>query len=202
LTLEPSEQRATNRFFDRQFGRPCIKVLPGEYAIVRDDTMLVTVLGSCVAACIRDTASGIGGMNHFMLPDGADGDDEVSYSMRYGACAMEVLINELVKAGAQRKRLVAKVFGGGRVIEAAPGIDVGDRNAAFVRRYLATEGVPVLAADLGRNWGRKVVFFADSGEARVKKVIMTPDRGAWADEERYAKRLQQQPRTSGDIDLF
>ena len=178
-----------------------MKVLPGEYCIATDHKMIVTVLGSCVAACLRDTKKGIGGMNHFMLPDGGDGQDDVSYSMRYGACAMEVLINELVKAGADRRNLSAKVFGGGSVIASAPGIDVGKRNAEFVRKYLATEGIPIIGADLNKTWGRKVAFFPDTGEALVKKVIMDPKRDAFAEEHRYARQLRQEPK-SGDIDLF
>ncbi len=202
MSLAPIDQRATHRFFDRQFNRECVKVLPGEYCIASGEKMIVTVLGSCVAACLRDTQSGIGGMNHFMLPDGGgDGHDDVSYSMRYGACAMEVLINELVKAGADRRRLSAKVFGGGNVIASAPGIDVGRRNAEFVRNYLATEGIPIIGADLNKTWGRKVAFFPDTGEAMVKKVIMDAGRDAFAEESRYARQLKQAPK-SGDIDLF
>src|ERR1700693_3574707 len=108
-----SEQFATNVYFDRTFDCDAAKILPGEYFFTHKDMMIVTVLGSCVSACIRDRVSGIGGMNHFMLPDGGgENDSPVSASMRYGSYAMEVLINDVLKAGARRENLEAKVFGG------------------------------------------------------------------------------------------
>ena len=106
------EQLATNRYFDRKFGLEAAKILPGEYFVSSKEALLVTVLGSCVAACIRDADSGIGGMNHFMLPDDG-GRNRMGMSARYGTYAMEVLINHLLKLGARRNRLEAKVFGGG-----------------------------------------------------------------------------------------
>ena len=90
------ENLATNRYFDRKFGLEAAKILPGEYFVANREALLVTVLGSCVAACIRDSDSGIGGMNHFMLPD-EGGRDTVGTSARYGTYAMEVLINHLLK---------------------------------------------------------------------------------------------------------
>ena len=110
------EVLAPNLYFDRYFNVEAAKILPGEYFVTGRDMVLVTVLGSCVAACIRDRISGIGGMNHFMLPDsGGDRSNPlVGASMRYGSYAMEILINQLIKLGASRASLEAKVFGGGR----------------------------------------------------------------------------------------
>jgi chemotaxis receptor (MCP) glutamine deamidase CheD len=120
----PLEHLASNLYFDRLFASPAVKVLPGEYYVTQRDMVLVTVLGSCVTACVRDVDSGIGGMNHFMLPeDGGRGVSSVS--ARYGTFAMEVLINHLQKLGARRGRLEAKVFGGGAVLESLVSSKVG-----------------------------------------------------------------------------
>ena len=137
------EQLATNLYYDQDFGCEAAKILPGEYYFTNKPMLIVTVLGSCVAACIRDRVSGIGGMNHFMLPDaGSEDGSPSSASMRYGAYAMEVLINQLLKAGARRENLDAKVFGGGNVLRGFTAINVGERNAQFVRELLACRKNP------------------------------------------------------------
>ena len=119
------------RYWDPHQSSPAAKIFPGEFYVTLHDEWIVTVLGSCVSACIRDAAVGIGGMNHFMLP--GDGTPEsraarpASEAARYGTHAMEKLINELLGRGARRERLETKVFGGGRVL---PGLtDIGRRNA-------------------------------------------------------------------------
>ena len=155
----------------RTFDCDAAKILPGEYYFTPKDMLIVTVLGSCVAACIRDRVSGIGGMNHFMLPDGGgDADSPVSASMRYGTYAMEVLINDLLKAGARRENLEAKVFGGGAVLRGFTAINVGERNAKFVRSYLQNEHIKVTAEDLNDVHPRKVYFFPRTGKVLVKKL--------------------------------
>ncbi len=135
MSAEIHEALATNLYFDRQFGARAAKVLPGEFYVTSQDMLIVTVLGSCVAACIRDSESGIGGMNHFMLPD-AGGDGSTSSwggeSARYGGYAMEMLINDLLKRGASRSRLETKVFGGGAVLAGFTSNNVGERNGRFV----------------------------------------------------------------------
>ncbi|QBQ96327.1 chemoreceptor glutamine deamidase CheD [Paraburkholderia pallida] len=165
---------ATNRYFDSHFQRPGVKLLPNEFFTTNDDMVLVTVLGSCVAACIQDRTAGIGGMNHFMLPDdGADANNTLpaaSDAMRYGAYAMEVLINELIKAGGRRERFEAKVFGGAAVLAGMTTMNIGDRNAAFVRRYLATESIRIVAEDLQGSHPRKVAFLPRTGQVMVKKL--------------------------------
>jgi chemotaxis protein CheD len=136
-----------------------------------EDMVLVTVLGSCVAACINDRTAGIGGMNHFMLPDdGSDASHASSDSMRYGAYAMEVLINELIKRGGRRERFEAKVFGGGAVLAGMTTINIGDRNSEFVRRYLALEKIRIVAEDLQGAHPRKVAFMPRTGQVMVKKL--------------------------------
>ncbi len=196
------EQFATNVYFDRTFDCDAAKILPGEYFYTPKDMLIVTVLGSCVSACIRDRVSGIGGMNHFMLPyGGTDIDSPVSASMRYGTYAMEVLINELLKAGARRENLEAKVFGGGNVLRGFIAINVGERNAQFVREYLKMEGIRILAEDLNDIHPRKVYYFPRSGKVLVKKLKQLNNNTLVNREQDYANRLQSAP-ISGDVDLF
>jgi chemotaxis protein CheD len=197
------EQFATNIYYDRTFDCDAAKILPGEYFFTPKDMMIVTVLGSCVAACIRDRVTGIGGMNHFMLPDGASETDNspVSLSMRYGTYAMEVLINDLLKAGAKRENLEAKVFGGGNVLRGFVAINVGERNAQFVRHYLKAEGIKVVAEDLNDVHPRKVYFFPRTGKVLVKKLKQLNNNTLVNREQDYANRLQNKP-VAGDIELF
>jgi len=196
------EQLATNVYYDRTFDCEAAKILPGEYYFTGKEMLIVTVLGSCVAACIRDRVSGVGGMNHFMLPDsGNDADSPLSASMRYGAYAMEVLINELLKAGARRENLEAKVFGGGNVLRGFTTINVGERNAQFVRDYLRAENVRITAEDLNDVHPRKVYYFPRTGKVLVKKLRQLNNYTLVKREQDYASRLKTSP-VSGDIDLF
>jgi chemotaxis protein CheD len=200
--MDLREQFATNVYYDRTFDCDAAKILPGEYYHTGKDMLIVTVLGSCVSACIRDRVTGQGGMNHFMLPDGGGSDSSpVSASMRYGTYAMEVLINELLKAGARRENLEAKVFGGGAVLKGFTAINVGERNAAFVISYLKTEKIRVLAEDLNDIYPRKVYFFPRTGKVLVKKLMQTHNDTLAQRERDYASRLKVAP-VGGEIDLF
>ena len=199
--MDLSEQFSTNVYYDRTFNCDAAKILPGEYYHTNKDMLIATVLGSCVSACIRDRVTGQGGMNHFMLPDGGASDSPVSASMRYGTYAMEVLINELLKSGARRENLEAKVFGGGAVIKGFTSINVGERNAAFVLNYLKTEKMRVLAEDLNDIYPRKVYFFPRSGKVLVKKLMQTHNDTVAQRESAYASRLKVAP-VGGEIDLF
>jgi chemotaxis protein CheD len=193
------EHLAGNRYFDPTFGAEAVKVLPGEYFVTTTDILLVTVLGSCVSACIRDKEKGIGGMNHFMLADSADTIN--SASARYGTYAMEILINHLLKLGARRGSLEAKVFGGGRVMAALSSSNVGERNCSFVLDFLRTEGIFVSAQDLLDVHPRKVYFFPATGRALVKKLTRLHNDTLMRRETEYAARLTEAP-VSGDIELF
>ena len=196
------EHFATNVYYDRTFDCDAAKILPGEYYYTCKDMLIVTVLGSCVSACIRDRVTGIGGMNHFMLPDGgSDSDSPVSASMRYGTYAMEVLINDLLKAGARRENLEAKVFGGGNVLRGFIAINVGERNAQFVRDYLRAENIRVVAEDLNDIYPRKVYFFPRSGKVLVKKLKQLNNNTLVNREQDYASRLLTTP-VAGDVELF
>lgn len=194
-----SEHLARNRYYDRTFRMEAVKVLPGEYFIAGGEMVIVTVLGSCVAACVRDRDRNIGGMNHFML---AEGNSElIGESARYGAYAMEILINHLLKLGARRSSLVAKVFGGGRVMSSLAGSMVGERNADFVLRYLDTERIPVLSQDLLDVYPRKVYFFPETGRVLVKRLARLHNDTLARREREYAERLSGSP-IAGEVELF
>lgn len=194
-----AEHLASNRYYDRHFDIEAVKVLPGEYFVTTTDMVIVTVLGSCVSACIRDREKGIGGLNHFMLADA--GDSSGGASARYGGYAMEVLINHLLKLGARRDSLEAKVFGGGRVMASLSGSMVGERNSRFVTDYLSTERIPVVAKDLLDVHPRKVYFFPHTGRVMVKKLIRLHNETVARRESEYAARLTEAP-VSGDVELF
>src|SRR5450830_1456774 len=202
MSLESKEQFATNVYYDRTFNCDAAKILPGEYYFTNKDMLIVTVLGSCVSACIRDRVTGLGGMNHFMLPDGgSDPNSPISASMRYGTYAMEILINDLLKAGARRENLEAKVFGGGNVLRGFVAINVGERNAQFVRDYLKAENIRVVAEDLNDIWPRKVYFFPRTGKVLVKKLKQLHNNTLVNREQDYASKLVTKP-IGGAVDLF
>lgn len=194
------EHLASNRYFDRHFDTDAAKILPGEYFVSGDNMLLVTVLGSCVAACIHDVDSGVGGMNHFMLPDDG-GRETVTTSARYGSYAMEVLINHLLKMGARRNRLEAKVFGGGAVMASLASSNVGVRNAEFVLDYLKTEKIPIVAKDLLDSYPRKVYYFPQNGRVLVKKLHRVHNETLFSRERDYKERLAGGP-IAGDVELF
>jgi chemotaxis protein CheD len=196
-----AEPAGSRRFFDAASGTWMVKVFPGDFYVTdRDDETLVTVLGSCVAACIRDPKRGIGGMNHFMLPQGRTGgwgrDHE---STRFGNFAMEKLINELMKKGCSRDALEIKVFGGGNVTES--NIAVGSDNAQFALRYLEAERLRCVAQDLGGRFPRRIHYSPTNGRV-VRRLLGRDASGAVAREElEHAKRLSTRA-PAGEIELF
>jgi len=152
---------SSTTYYDWRLRKRAVKLLPGEWHVATDDVVIVTVLGSCVAACIRDRRTGCGGMNHFMLPGTGDGSVPVSYAARYGVHAMEVIINALIRNGSRREDLEAKVFGGAAVLAGMDSQPVGRRNAEFVLKYLYRERILVAAQDLLGERPRKVIFPSD-----------------------------------------
>jgi chemotaxis protein CheD len=162
---------AKHHYFDRDVGSMAVKLLPSEYYVTTTDTVLTTVLGSCVAACIVDIDNGVAGMNHFMLTeDGEAAPRDQTESMRYGTYAMDVLIREMIRSGARRERLQAKVFGGAAVLANMTTLNIGDRNADFVLRYLSAERISIAAQDLRGQHARRVCFMPASGKAVVRKL--------------------------------
>lgn len=201
MSLQAVDGFAKTLYFDRTFDVDAAKLLPGEFYVTGSDMVLVTVLGSCVSACIRDPQTGVGGMNHFMLPEGGSADEVANASARYGTYAMEVLINTILKQGARRANLEAKVFGGGNVLEGLTVANVGPRNAAFVRAFLKLDGIPVRAHDLEDIYPRKVYFFPRTGRTMVRKLKTANGSGLIAREREYSRRLVAQP-ASGAVELF
>lgn len=196
------ETLAPNLYFDRTFGMPAAKILPGEYYVTRRNMLLVTTLGSCVSACIRDKTNGIGGMNHFMLPENTNAQSGWGVlSTRYGAYAMEVLINQLIQLGAKRGNLEAKLFGGGAVIKNMSITNVGERNAQFGLDYLKNEGIAVVAKDLLDVYPRKVYFFPATGKVLLKKLRNMHNETIVQRESEYRARLLKS-KVEGDIELF
>ena len=194
------EVLAPTHYFDRNFEIEAAKILPGEYYATGRDMLLVTVLGSCVAACIRDPKSGIGGMNHFMLPEG-DTQNPLSASARYGGYAMEMLINQLVKLGANRQRLEAKVFGGAAVLRGFTTVNVGEKNSEFVLEYLRNERIRVVVEDLQGLYPRKVYYFPGSGRVLVRKLKTVHNNTIVEREKDYGKRLRSAD-IGGEVELF
>lgn len=195
------EALAANLYYDRSFDIEAAKILPGEYYATARQMLIVTVLGSCVSACIRDTVSGIGGMNHFMLPTSNDGGEPLSASARYGTYAMEILINQLLKMGARRQNLEAKVFGGGNVIRGFTIANVGERNSLFVMEYLQNEEIPVVAQDLQDIYPRKVYFWPHSGRVLIKKLKTLHNDTVVLREQEYGMRIRSS-KVAGDVELF
>jgi chemotaxis protein CheD len=196
-----SQATAGRRFFDNTHAAWMVKVFPGEFYVTKQpDEILVTVLGSCVSACIRDPVIGVGGMNHFMLAKGRSGGwGNDPQSARFGNFAMEKLINELTKAGCSRERIEIKVFGGGNVIDASTA--VGSDNAEFVLRYLEAEGLRCSAEDLGGLHPRRIHYYPATGRV-VRRLLGTGETYAINREEReYADRLRQR-QPAGEIHLF
>jgi chemotaxis protein CheD len=191
--------------WDNALGHWSAKILPGEFYITRAEEAITTVLGSCISACIRDPATNVGGMNHFMLPEDTTRgksswlDDEAGLATRYGSFAMESLINGLLKLGARRERLEVKLFGGGHILNV--GMDVGDRNIDFARRWLKTEGYKVVAEDVGETVPRRVVYFPASGKVRVKHLRPLESREIAQREQQYLRKTTAKP-TDGEIELF
>ncbi|GAB4278728.1 MAG: chemoreceptor glutamine deamidase CheD [Methylomicrobium sp.] len=191
-----------NRYWDRENNIVAAKLLPGEYYVTTENEMITTVLGSCIAACIRDNVTGIGGMNHFMLPETASdslGSSLIGNATRYGNYAMEHLINTILANGGKRKNLEVKVFGGGKIIPTLG--DVGLRNIGFVLDYIDTEALNLLAQDLGDIYPRKVNFFPKTGKVRMKKIKDLHNDTIALRESQYRRTLKETP-IEGEIELF
>jgi len=183
---------------DHHFQYDAVKVLPGEYYVSSEDILITTVLGSCIAACIWDGKLRAGGMNHFMLPDG-DGLDGLG---RYGSYAMELLINGLIKKGARREFMQAKVFGGAQVMAGFTSLNVGERNTRFVLDYLATERIPVVSQDVLDIHPRKVCFFPVSGKALVKRLAHSHPETLVVEERKVSAAVVARTAAGGSVDLF
>lgn len=181
-------------------GETTARIMPGEYYVTRDDEEILTVLGSCISACIWDPVSRVGGMNHFMLPEtGRTEFDGADAAARYGSYAMEHLINDVLKAGGRRERLKVKLVGGGRVL--AAGTDIGAKNIAFAQRFVEVEGLELVSSDVGGDSPRKVKFHPLTGRAKVARMPSIQSRTVIAEEIRYRETVEAAP-VAGDVELF
>jgi chemotaxis protein CheD len=197
-TLPRSPGEASFFYSDHHFQYDAVKVLPGEYFVSNEEIMIMTVLGSCISACIWDGRARAGGMNHFMLPDGDGGDG----GGRYGSYAMELLINQMLKMGARRETMQAKVFGGAQVMAGFTSMNVGERNTKFVLDYLATERIPVVSQDVLDIHPRKVCFFPVTGKALVKRLAHSHPETLVVEERKGNAATVAKSTAGGSIDLF
>lgn len=194
-----------NRYWDKNMNVPAAKIMPGEFYVSKTGEMIVTVLGSCISACIRDVQLGIGGMNHFMLPVQKEHSTEnwgsaESSASRYGNWAMEFLINEILKLGGTRRNLEIKVFGGGNVLSNMT--DIGERNIAYVKKYIYEENFELAASDVGDIYPRKVLYFPDTGAVKIRKLRQTQNDTILQREIKYSHNLNDKPAPSGGVELF
>jgi len=196
--LQEASSAEPRRFLNPLDGCWHIQITQGEtYVTDSPGQVLTTVLGSCIAACLRDPALGIGGMNHFLLPNG-DGRD--ANAMRYGVNAMELLINGLLKRGGVRSRLEAKLFGGANVVAGLS--DVGARNIAFAQKFLLTEGIAVVGGDLGGDHSRRIQYWPSTGRAR-QLAILPSDRNTVIARELASAQVASVPEgAAADVELF
>lgn len=193
------------RYWDQGHNLTAVKILPGEYYATQENELIITVLGSCVSACIRDKETGVGGMNHFMLPVTSpeklkkDSEAIIGNATRYGNYAMEHLINTILSNGGKRKNLEVKVFGGGKIIPALT--DIGMRNIEFVLDYVEQEGLKLLSHDLGGIYPRKIMYFPQTGKVRMKKLQNLHDNTIAQQERQYFNNLKNVP-VKGEVELF
>ena len=189
------------RIQDTRFPYEVAVILPGEYFVSEEPKVVYTILGSCISVCLRDPFAKVGGMNHFMLaaPSNTEGHDNWSDSGRYGSFAMEMLINEILQRGGMKKRLEAKVFGGGKIYDGK--IDIGAKNAAWALDYLEREDIPLMKANVGDVCPRKVYFFTDSGKVLMKKLDQVVADTIVQEEGQYRAKLQQAP-VQSEVTLF
>jgi chemotaxis protein CheD len=186
-----------NRYFEVSTGHWIAQILPGDFYATQHDEIISTVLGSCVSTCMRDPKRGIGGMNHFMLPEDPGGREGAS--ARYGLFAMEQLINAFLTRGTRREALEIKIVGGGRVI---PGMgDVGRSNVDFVREFLAAEGMPIHVEDVGLEVARRVRYRARTGQMRVLHLPVSQNSKIAARESELASRIRAGVRRPS-VELF
>lgn len=192
-----------NRYWDRTNDCFSAKILPGEYYVTKTSERIVTVLGSCVSACIRDSKLGIGGMNHFMLPQSSiadiGGTSDFGILTRFGNVAMERMINDILKNGGLRKNLEVKLFGGGNVLVNMA--DIGRKNIEFVREFVDVENMLLLAEDLGDIYPRKVQYVPATGKVYVKRLKSAHNDTIVQRERKYMTEIEAKP-IDGEIDLF
>ncbi|MFQ5645379.1 MAG: hypothetical protein ACE5GM_00465 [bacterium] len=191
--------------YNNRFGKDSVIIHPGEYYASKEDKIISTILGSCVSACMMDFENNVFGMNHFMLPGRiSDKEDYVSSETgRYGMYAMELLIGELLKAGAHRKNFQAKIFGGGKVLRFRHSDgDIPSSNILFAKTFFQKEKIHVISEDVGGDYGRKILFFSRTGRVLSKKVPIRDNSAVFDEEDRYKCNLFKKKAAEQEITLF
>jgi chemotaxis protein CheD len=191
------------RSFQDASGATFVSVAPGDqYVTTSPDETVVTLLGSCVAACARDTVTGVGGLNHFLLPSSDQdlkGSDE---AMRFGDYAMEQLLNTIYRKGGQRGRIEFKIFGGARVLGGSTMLKIGEQNINFVEKFLKNEGFPIVARSVGGTAPRRLRFHPATGKAFVQELDRTIAATVTKDEEQYRRKIAKVAPAGGDVEFF
>lgn len=193
------------RYWDKENNISAAKLLPGEYYVTTEHELITTVLGSCISACIRDKVYGVGGMNHFMLPEitehklSVGAEHVVGNATRYGNYAMEHLINVILSNGGKRKNLEVKLFGGGKIIPTLG--DIGANNVEFALEYIDAEALQLVSQDLGDIYPRKVIYFPKTGKVRMKKIKDLHNETIAIREKQYRSSIKDDPVVS-EIELF
>ncbi|MHA3915784.1 chemotaxis protein CheD [Halovulum sp. GXIMD14793] len=200
MNIQTTESRI---YFEAKIGNDVYPVLPGFHKVIQNPKlMLTTLLGSCVAACIRDRKSGTGGLNHFLLPAQRDAGQTANFSARYGVNAMEILINDILRRGARKSDLEVKVFGGSQILAGKDLPSVGQQNADFVLGYLKDEGLGLLASDLGGMRARRVFFMPSTGNVRVQYLSPSETAAQSREEVALEKTIRSKATTSPTVELF
>jgi chemotaxis protein CheD len=192
------------RLKDTESGLWSRRVLAGEFYVTGENEIISTVLGSCVSVCMRDPQAGVGGMNHFMLPDEGNrvssATVDTGLSTRFGSHAMESLINGLMVRGAVRNRLEIKIFGGAQILDSH--VHIGEQNIRFVRNFLAVEGLRPIAEDLGDVVPRSVLYYPMTGRVRVKHLKPVESKVIAREEFAYLGEIAKRGNDGGEVELF
>jgi chemotaxis protein CheD len=192
------------RYYDPKLTAWIEQVSQGQVAVTDESNIVYsTVLGSCIAACVRDPLAKVGGMNHFLLPVSTNDvpkSDATSMELRYGNYSMEVLVNEVLKRGGRRERIEVKLFGGGNVMQRMASMNIGHRNADFIEKYVQLEGLKLISSDVRGVQARRVQYFPITGRARMMAIVATENEDIFKNEMKNRPRAEKVP--SGDIELF
>jgi chemotaxis protein CheD len=179
-----------------------IRIHIGGFYASNRPVVIETLLGSCVAVCLYDPVSRIGGLNHILLPGRADL-EHFDTATRYGINAMELLLNRIMKLGGIRHHFVAKVFGGAHVLPAiAPENGMGSKNAEFVLEFLRMETIEVVSQDIGGRDTRRIYFHTDTGDVFLKRIASRHQPTISLEERRLLEVVRRKARKSGEVTLF
>jgi chemotaxis protein CheD len=193
-------QRAQNGASD---DRPEVTIHIGQVYATPEPTVIKTILGSCIAVCLLDPVASVGGMNHFMLPAPSGGSEDRVDRSQFGIHAMDLLIGGIQKAGGDRRRFQAKLFGGAHVLRlGGNGRSVPEQNIEFIEAFMRTERIAVASRDLGGYLPRRIHFHTDTGKVFVKRLGQHVLRETRTEEREAMRVLAQEGPRFGEITLF